>query len=282
MSLSVDESPLAEQKRRLCRRRVVIWFVLLAILAGSLAVRFAMRASEVESGWIASALIFAVTFLLLRSGWHGVQDVRDAETFPARHWEDVSGSLTFAIGLCGSMVLVSPLIGPAFLPVDETLTIGEMAGVILAIDYILSIVNSIIRDCFHHVSVLPYFRSQVGDIHTFSKGHHVARHLGELDELARSIEVAPLSTFGWNDDRRGEPLVWHDSAEGLRTVKGLMAALEKEDFARADHSGIIEDLKRIAHALDRAQVQGIAFCLLLRHGDTTNAMEHEQRKGSFF
>jgi hypothetical protein len=61
------------------------------------------------------------------------------------------------------------------------------------------------NDVLRHASVMPYFRRRVGDITTYASGESLARHVDELDEVARTYNVAPLSTFGWNDDLEDEP-----------------------------------------------------------------------------
>ena len=81
--------------------------------------------------------------------------------------------------------------------------------------------------------------------------------------MARGLGLAPLSAFGWNDDLEREPLAWHEAAVGLKTVDALLVHLQGEELAWDDHAGIVADLKRIAHALSRADAQGIPFCLLL-------------------
>ena len=92
--------------------------------------------------------------------------------------------------------------------------------------------------------------------------------------------MRPLSAFGWNDDLEGEKVVWHDSAEGLKTVNLLLIALEQEETGWDDHVETITDLKALAHGLDRADAKGISFSLLLSHSTVTNGQEWEARQGT--
>ncbi len=101
------------------------------------------------------------------------------------------------------------------------------------------------------VRVFPYFESEVGEIHTFLHGKALARHVKELDELAQSRGVRPLSEFGFHDDLDGEALVWHDPADGLATFDTLLDALR--DGAEIDERpAVIADIEHIVHALNRA------------------------------
>jgi len=81
---------------------------------------------------------------------------------------------------------------------------------------------------------------------------------------------------------RGEPLVWHSPADGLRTVDALLAAVRAQPSTFDDPKAITSDLERLSTALRRADEQGIRFCLLLRHGHGTSGQEWSVREGSAF
>ena len=132
-------------------------------------------------------------------------------------------------------------------------------------------------DWLRHASVVPYFPRKVGEIDTFGQGEFLARHMAELDEIAASLGLRALSSFGWNDDIENEILLWHESAEGLKTVNALLDYLQSEEIARIEYAGITADLKRIAHALERADAQGIAFSLLLRHSTVSERAQNGTR-----
>jgi hypothetical protein len=155
-----------------------------------------------------------------------------------------------------------------------------IAGAIFA--YYQLVVVASMNEILRHGSVVPYFRKRVGEIDTFCSGQSLARHVDELDEVARTHGVTSLSEFGWNDDLEDEPLVWHAAAAGLKTVNFLLNTLEQQETGWHDHAAIIADLKRIAHALERADAQEIPFSLLLRHSTLTSGQEWDTRKGTCF
>jgi hypothetical protein len=132
------------------------------------------------------------------------------------------------------------------------------------------------------VAIIPYFECEVGEIDTFLAGQALARHVVPLDELAENRGLTPLSAFGYGDDLLGEPVVWHQPAEGISTVEGLLAALETEPSPVADRENVRRDLTRMAHALRRAADREIRFSLLMRHGNATSALEWERRIGTAF
>jgi hypothetical protein len=124
----------------------------------------------------------------------------------------------------------------------------------------------------------PYFDRPIGDIHTYSRGHLIALRCPELDDVAITAGAKAISFFGFSDDFRGEPLSWHDTTEGLKTFLTL-----KQELAHSEPQGstLLEELGLVIDALQKAQAKSARFCLLITYG-YTNAMEHEQRKGSFF
>ena len=136
-------------------------------------------------------------------------------------------------------------------------------------------------DWLRHASVVPYF-PRTSAKSTRLPGRELARHVAELDEVACSARPDSPLWFGWNDDIQGEPLVWHESATGLKTVNALVAVLEEEESPGKTMPRIIADLKRIAHALERANAQGIPFSLLLRHSTVTSGRNGTLRAGLAF
>ena len=131
-------------------------------------------------------------------------------------------------------------------------------------------------------SIVPYFQNEVGDIHTFVRGHAVARSCQVLDDLALQLGLTPISAFGFNDDMARETVVWHPPEQGLATFSGLLAALQDRPNAVPRQDRLIKELTAIVDALQKATGQNIPFSLLLRVGDGTSAMEWEQRKGTCF
>lgn len=127
------------------------------------------------------------------------------------------------------------------------------------------------------VSVHPYFERRVGGISTFASGYAVARHLPWLDKAADARRVPRLSSFGWNDDWRGEELAWHTPESGREVIGCLLEALP-ERFAPGHV--LYEELGAMGQALEAAEAKQIRWCLLLRHANATNGLEWEQREGS--
>ena len=272
---------VADRARRRSRRLILVWWFEVVVLAGGIAASIVIMAIRAGRGYLGAALIVLGFVGLVRKAVGVVRCVRRSESYPARHWEQERGCLPTALAITGLIAAFAALVtGGLFLDTPPNVDAATGAAVVYFV--LLFGIISLFRGCFHHVRVYPYFESRVGDIHTYAEGYFLAQHLLDLDELAEAQGVTPLSTFGWNDDFQGETLIWHPSAAGLKTANALLARLEEEELARGDIAGIVGDLKRIAHALDRADRSGIRFCLLLQHGDATNAMEHEQRKGTFF
>jgi len=127
-------------------------------------------------------------------------------------------------------------------------------------------------------SIAPYFDQRIGGISTFGRGQEVARNCRRLDALAAEKGVRLISDYGYADDLRGETLVWHDPRAGIETVSALIGAIETSG---AD-AKLAEELINIRKSLELAADKGAKFSFILRSGDGSNSMEHEQRKGSFF
>ncbi|MFO0910949.1 MAG: hypothetical protein U0794_21845 [Isosphaeraceae bacterium] len=131
-------------------------------------------------------------------------------------------------------------------------------------------------------SIVPYFPSKVGNIDTFGRGHRLARWFEPLEELAATLNVRPLSDFGFADDLAGEKVVWHDPADGLRTVEALRASVADRDTGIPHDPRLLEDLQHLSEALAIARDRKIAFSLLYRAMDGTSAQEWEVRQGTAF
>ena len=135
--------------------------------------------------------------------------------------------------------------------------------------------------------IVPYFKKpykgQLGR-GTASAGEALAGHCEELDRLAAQMHLAPLSHFGFNDDLCREPVEWHDAADGLRTVTGLIEAVEQDHLAwpESEKQATLADLKKLQAALERARLQGVPICLLLRpQHDAWCLQEYDLRQGWF-
>jgi hypothetical protein len=127
-------------------------------------------------------------------------------------------------------------------------------------------------------SIVPYFDRTVGVTGTFAQGAAVARNCRRLDELAAEQGIAPLSSFGFADDLRGEPVTWHEPRAGIEAISRLLSEI---DAGGAD-TVLARELEAIRGALETTAGKGAKFALILRSGDGTNAREHALRAGSFF
>ena len=236
----------------------------------------------IASGLLASALGGLLLYGAVRCTVLAAARVCRSPGYPERHWWFARRAfrgivrtelILLAAVSCATVVAVRS-------PDDRADLCVGIAGAVFVYYQLVMVAG--MNDVLRHASVVPYFPGRVGEINTFCSGESLARHIDELDEVARTHDVAPLSGFGWNDDLENEPVAWHASAEGLKTVNFLLIALLREEAGWDDHVATIADLKQIAHALERADAQGIPFSLLLRHTTVTSGQEWDMRKGTCF
>ncbi len=245
------------------------------LVAAFVVVSMALLAIDSKGPILAPIILGLMMLGLIKPCDGAVRGVLRSQAYPGRHWTRTRGCLPLAI-------VITFILGALILPLIMTVRFDTPVGAALAGGVLLFLLINLakgVSENYHHVRVLPYFESKVAEIDTYCSGKSLARHVLDLDEMARGCGVVPLSEFGWNDDFAGEELVWHSSASGLKTVNTLLAQLQIEEIARHEDDGLIDDLKRISHALGRAEQAGIRFCLILEHGDYTNGMEHEQAQG---
>jgi hypothetical protein len=267
---------------------VVATVISLFLLMLGLDALFALPWTWDSTGSIASGLFcLALGGLLLygvtRCTVLSVARVCRSPGYPERHWWFVRRS--FRSMFCTELILLGTVVGttvvavrgPGWLADRAQLAVGVSGAVFVCFQLVMV---ASLNDVLRHAAVVPYFKKRVGDIATFCSGESLARHVDELDEIARAHAVVPLSAFGWNDDLEDEPVVWHAPADGLKTVNVLLIALEQEETGWDDHAATIADLKQIAHALERADAQGIPFSFLLRHTTYANGQEWDARQGT--
>jgi hypothetical protein len=233
------------------------------------------------SGRFCLALGGLLLYAAVRSTALSLVRVCRSPGYPERHWRFVRQ--TFRRVVRTELILLATVAGAIAVHgwlVDRA-ELAVAIAVVIFVCYQLVMVATL-NEVLRHASVVPYFSRRVGEITTFSSGANLARHVDGLDELARVHAVPPLSAFGWNDDLEGEQVVWHPSAVGLKTVNVLLLALEQEETGWDDRGATIADLKQVAHALERADAQGIPFSFLLRHSTVTNGQEWDARQGTCF
>jgi hypothetical protein len=135
---------------------------------------------------------------------------------------------------------------------------------------------------FAPARVVPYFERRLdsGTKGAFKNGFALAQRFDELERRASQLGVPPLSAFGFGDDVLGQLVVWHATEAGLKTVQALVASSHSE----ALHAKLLEDLRALEAALERAEAKAVRFALVVRIGADKwiSGAEMFQRKGSFF
>jgi hypothetical protein len=237
----------------------------------------------IASGLISTAIGGLILYGALRCIVLSVVRVCRSPGYPDRHWW--FARRTFRNVVRTELILLAATLATAVVAIRSDGPLGDRAELATGIAgavfvYYQLVMVARLNDVLRHASVVPYFRRRVGEINTYSSGESLARHVEELDEVARTNAVVPLSAFGWGDDLEGEPVVWHASAEGLKTVNFLLVTLERDETGWDDHAATIADLKQIAQALERADSLGIPFSLLLLHSTVTNGQEWDARQGT--
>ena len=137
--------------------------------------------------------------------------------------------------------------------------------------------------------IVPYFAEQLGDSECYKHGRAVARNCEKLDRLADRISTRRLSSFGFDDDLRGETLTWHPADIGLKSVTDLLEHLDQlpvsgrsDETADGDLTEMASDLERFESALRSAAERDVRFCLVLLYATGTKVREHDLGEGSFF
>lgn len=199
--------------------------------------------------------------------------------FPPQHADAVRGAWRYAIVAMTSTGTLFGilLVGTIFAVVPPSAT--AFAGAIFLLFGLWGGFARIV-DTTRYARLVPYFKHPLGDIDTYLRGCGLARSLAQLDATAEELRVNPLSRFGFNDDLRGEQLVWHPAADGLRTVAALLQHLELHSESVPDL--VLSDLRAWRDVLEKAAAMNTPFCILLMHGNTTSGQEWEVRKGTAF
>ena len=201
--------------------------------------------------------------------------------YPQRHFDELRAAKRFAIrsititGIPFALLMAGTTFGPV-----PPLATAIAAAVFLMFGLLHGL--GLIYDTYRFVQIIPYFERRLGDIDTFLAGSTLARVLKQLDTIAAEENVAPLSAFGFSDDLYGEALQWHDPKMGLQSIKAIQQRLMASDVPIAIEEPLRNDLDKWQHALERAALANVHFCILLRHGHSTSGHEWDVRKGSAF
>lgn len=114
----------------------------------------------------------------------------------------------------------------------------------------------------------------------FKRGFALVKGFDVLERRASHLGVPPLSAFGFGDDLLGQIAVWHNAADGLKTVQTLLASSRQQ----ALDLNLLQDLEALAAVLAKAETATVRFAVVVRIGtdEWISHAEMDQRKGSFW
>jgi len=121
-------------------------------------------------------------------------------------------------------------------------------------------------------AIYPVFEKPLSSAEGFG-GHSLSRGLEELDNLAQTLGLMPLSGFidsntmareVLDDDELAEidlpPVRWFEASEGLKTVSGLLTFISEHGDAASD---VETDLRQLRELLEEALPTSNHFHLLV-------------------
>lgn len=135
--------------------------------------------------------------------------------------------------------------------------------------------------------IVPYFARELGEyagetMAAFPRGRGLYREIVALEQLAQSLGMRPLSTFGFAYDYYEQQVRWHSAAEGLRTIEALRQGLDARPITA---SVVADDLEALGRVVRAAADSGVDFSLVLRLHAKDNMQAvctRETRQGSFW
>jgi hypothetical protein len=134
--------------------------------------------------------------------------------------------------------------------------------------------------------IVPYFARQLGEYRgstmvAFARGRALFLAIDALDQLAMTLGVKPLSTFGFAYDYFEQEVHWHAAADGVKTAEALRDGLTAPLLALPE---VKQDLAALASVLRVAADQGVDFSMVLRlfASDGGQALSMEARQGEFW
>src|SRR5262245_27279319 len=112
--------------------------------------------------------------------------------------------------------------------------------------------------------IVPCFARELGPyggeaMVAFRRGRALYRESAALERLAQSLDVKPLSAFGFADDYYEQEVSWHSASDGIRSIEALQRGL-----ASLPATGLADDLGTLASVVRIAADQGVDFSLMLR------------------
>ena len=232
-------------------RATLVWAVVTPWIATCVALPFVLAAPLflASSPWeqisigglvaslLASALGVCGLYCAFRCIVLSVGSVVRLRGYPQRHWWFLRRAFQsmvrteLVLFLVGAGATAGAIVAPARLAPSAQPLAALLVTVIVVKQLAIMMAPG---DWLRHASIVPYFPRKVGEIDTFGQGVFLRDTWPSSTKSPGRSGSRPLSAFGWNDDLQGEPLVWHDSAIGLKTVNALIAFLEETDTTRID------------------------------------------------
>lgn len=215
-------------------------------------------------------------------------DVANAKYFcgyPRQHLRQLVSGIAATLG-CLTPLLALATTGLVLrtLAFRETRSFFDLAAAVFCLVFVAVWIGAIwsgVRDSFV-ARIVPYFEGRVGlaSAQSFAAGLALARNAERVDQLASSLGIEPISSFGYADDGAS----WYEAAMGLRVIVRLREALESGVVTWDDAAAVRDDLLHIEQALAAADGRGIRFCFVLRSGRDhfISGREMSVRAGSFW
>jgi hypothetical protein len=256
-----------------------VWTLGYVLLAFLFPGAFAFVAVYGSADFLAAGLALIVPLLGTYLNVRSLRSILRRQGYPKKYWE-VTG---WSIGHANRVMLIAATIAATFAFLSARWsTAAAVSTLALVFILVFQLVGPLeVYNTVHDVHMMPYFESKINGSFRCCICNQVIRHMEELDDLARSHRVTPLSDFGWNDELKGVDNVWHDPWTGLKTVNVLLSHYELDEFTGGSHAGMASELKELAQALSQAADRQVRFCLLLFCGEATNDAKESRRKGFF-
>jgi hypothetical protein len=271
-SLSEDPSALYHRVVRYAFGWLLV-YTLIAAFPGTLA----FVAVGGNSDYLSASLALVVPLLGFTLNVKSLRTILRRQAYPRKYWEEAGACLRSLIRVTLIAAAIALALTLLSIRWESALFIALIPEIIILLITLIGPLD--LYHTLHDVFVTPYFESAVGGVRITCIGKQIARHLEELDDLARLHDVTPLAEFGWNDDLKGEVNVWRDAPSGMKTVNVLLSYFQGDEFAGGGQPGVVDELKVLAQSLSQAADRGIRFCLLLFCGGGTNEMKEARRKG---
>jgi len=190
----------------------------------------------------------------------------------------------FVIGLCVSILGLVPAISVFQ---QDGVTTRLVVFALSAVFFGWAVVLWLIGPLLFRPRIVPYFARELGEyggktMAAFVRGRELYQEITALEQLAQSLGVRPLSTFGFAYDYYEQQVQWHPATEGLRTTETLRQGLAARPTVTP---GLADDLDALAQVLRTAADCAVDFSLVLRlHAkDNMQAVRtRETRQGSFW